>query len=387
MMNGVAEASHDGVSTYLSNDDLTRRLAKLTDDNWAKDLEIQNLRRLHASEESVSMRLKAEMSLHLAKLDDSYYRQNELEEMVAAKEAELQSFKEESKRLFREASNAHRSEMDALQRTNAALRQRLDEVQGVLGEKQAEVEHSSRAYQEALHKTTLQADAFRLREAQLTGEIAKLRADQTRAETGLAGVRDELSQARSAIEELKGRHALEVAEVQNQATQALSDVQSRLEAEFQKRFEAVLSENGKLRQMLEMRDDQMEIDRNNLKKWQEQLNFFDQHLRQTKTNLKRDKTEILKLAKQFTVELQELRTTRDQIFTEYARLTESEIAKTRDQISNTSSLSPQKAKLEERLEYLDKHRGSLLAGLDRTQALIGERLDTLNAIVRNATVL
>lgn len=30
------------------------RLAKLTDGSWSKDLEIQNLRRLHASEESVS---------------------------------------------------------------------------------------------------------------------------------------------------------------------------------------------------------------------------------------------------------------------------------------------------------------------------------------------
>jgi chromosome segregation ATPase len=421
-MNHAFEPSYDEPSLQTVKEELNRRLAKLTDETWAKDLEIENLRRLHASEEAVSMRLKAEMSLHQSKLHDAYHRQNELEEELAAKESEFQNYKEETKRLFKEASLSHRQEMDTTQRTNAALRLQLDEVQGALGEKQSELsrreaelaakgheldqagqmleslelaieqknseirsakeqgEQSLRACQDLTHKNAQQAEAFRMRESQLLGDLAKARTEQAKQEKALQEANEMIAELTAAFETEKSQNVMRMRDFEVAAQKGLQDLQARMEGEFQKQFEVVLAENRKFREMLGVRDHQMEIDRNNLKQWQEQLYFFDQHLRQTKDSLKRDRTEILRLAKQLTNELQ---LARNHAFKEYVQIAENEIARTREQIANTAALSPMKTKLEERLVQLTEQRDSLSAGLEKAQGMIDERIQALGAITKS----
>jgi chromosome segregation ATPase len=394
------------------SEDLTRRLAKLTDESWAKDLEIQHLRNLHASEEAVSMRLKAELAMHQSKLQDAYERQNELEEMVSAKEGELQSFKEESKKLFKEANASHRTELDILQRTNASLRQRLDELQGAYNDKQAEVERTeaARAAKEnELHhacqlvdslRTAIEAKdqevrtgreqveqtqrAFQLRENQLNTELSRARAEQVRLEKSLQDANSAIQHLTGAIETLKSQHEAEMRELEAGAQTSLVELQKKLELEFQKQFEVVLSENQKFRKMLEHRDTQIEVDRQNLKQWQEQLNSFEMHLRQSKESLRRDRSELIRLMKQSMTELQ---MAREHSFREHVGVAEIEIARTQDQLANTSTLSPLRAKLEERLQQMIEQRNALKAGIDQIQNHIDERIQTLNNIVRNATVV
>jgi chromosome segregation ATPase len=416
-------------------DDLNRRLAKLTDENWAKDLEIQNLRAMHASEESVSMRLKAECSMHLSKLHEALSRQTTLEELVAEKETDLQALREENARALHELTESHLNEIGTAQEAQSSLRRQITELQQELGaatEKNARQEadlqarirqleldcatqarqieqgnmvvdslrtaiekgaaelreakeHADqcfRASQELLVKNTQQTETFRARETQLNGEIVKLRTDLAKAEKSSKESNDALMQIRGTTDAQKSQHLLEMRNLEEAAARSLAELQTKMEEEFQKQFETVLSENKKFRQMLDVRDNGMEVERNNLKQWQEQLNFFDQHLRQSKETLKKEKNEIMRLAKLLTTELQ---SARNHAFKDYVQAADSEIARIQSQIDNTSALSPMKTKLEERLGQAIEHRDTLKANLASAQQQADERIQALSAIIKSTS--
>lgn len=405
-------------SFQAMRDDLTRKLAKLTDENWAKDLEIQNLRSLHAAEEAVAMRLKAETSLHLSKLHEATERVAELERMVRDRDEELTRSEEDGKRALREMRETHAREKDQVQESNAQLRQHLSRVGAERAELERQMEEFVKRREAELHETvridgerigrikTLENEIFersraleqananvqslrqaldsaRAQEGQMNAELGQLRTEKVGVEKIVKELNETIESLRSAMEDLKTRHAAEMGALEDEAQHALNDVQSNMQAEFQEKFEVAFEENKKLRQMLEVRDNQTEIDRSNLKQWQEQLHFLDQHLRMSKDALKKDRAEILRLAKQLTNEFCHAK---NHPFQKYVQLTDGEISRLQTQFANTSQLSPMRLKIEERLTELGSYRDYLLGALADAERQLEERVMAVNTIVKGANL-
>ena len=342
-------------------DEMNRKLSRLTDENWGKDLEIETLRKLHAAEESVALRWKTECSRLASQTHENVQRHEQLEKQLMETRSELADKAQE----LAEASGLIAALEQSLSTANEELSQVSDELQ-------AQKNNSAQVLNTLRIQHTKQFEQFHVRESQLLGEIEKLRF----ANSSMEG---KLSEATEINNQL--RHALTNTELET--ARGFSELQLRLQEEFQAQFETVLSENKKYRQMLEVRDTQTETDRSNLKQWQEQLNFLDQHLRQTKDSLKRDRAELLRFAKILSDELQQ---TRNHPFKDFMELTEIEFKSLQTQLSNMSTLSPTRGKLEERLSQMSQQRETVSRLIANSQKQVEERLQALTQITKAASV-
>lgn len=421
-----------------SKEALNRKLAKLTDEKWAKDLEIDQLNTQIAAEKGASLRLQEECSLHQRKLDESLERQSQLETTLLERENQLRSRQEESEKILRETQESHLHEVESLQETNAALRmqvtqlstecsdlqaaldmriedwgrteaelksrlQTLESENSAQAQKIAEADQIMRELEEALAGSTAelqrareeaghafqqihqqhaaQIEGFLGRESQLNAEIARLRVEGSKLEKRLRDSDDLVVELRTTLDTLRNQQASALRSLEVEAERRMTEMQSSLQEDFQRRFDGLLSENRQLRQMLETRETHNESERQSLKQWQEQLSYLDQHLRQFKETVKKEKTDLLRLVRQFINELQMAGT---HPFDEYVKLAEIEISKLQTQINNTSNLSPLRPKLEERLTQMAKEKDALQSTLANSKKVREERIDSLVAITKNA---
>lgn len=437
-----AEASIDSLKRTLADqqiaydrlkEDLNRKLAKLTDENWAKDLENESLRTLNAAEATANRRLKDERDLYQNQLREMSERCQEHEAALARKEEDLQALKAERAQELESVRTNHQDEVDSLKRTQESLRSeietersgrlelqdkfealrgeheaRLEEIENqrneleqahrLLGGLERAVESSSTELAEATTKVSeLQNEVGRLtqqlsqqfeqarsREAQMIGEVARLRGDCSALEQHLREANTVTAELRQTLDAQRVQHEAEIREMETEAQRGLAALKAKLQEEFQNQFEPILAETKVLRQKLEVRETNTENDRKSLKQWQEQLNFLDQHLRQAKDTLKKDKAEVVRLAKQLAQELQGAGL---HPFKDYLEFADTEIANLRVLFNNTSSLSPARPKLEERLAQMVEHREALNASLAEAQRVIGERVQAVVAIVKSANAL
>ncbi len=386
-------------------DELSRKLAKLTDDNWAKDLELQNLQDRLSAEEAIGLRMKAENALHLSRLHEVSGRQSDLERLLTERDEEVSALEKASRRAESDLMNVRR-EKDArihlLEAEAAENADQLERARKLVAELEAAVEAGAEetarvredaaraavkaqaAIQAANQQQAQAMSEFRNRETQLSSEIAQIRASCAEIDQGRKDALETAHQLRAAIEAHRAQADADLRRKDSENERSLAELRACLQEEFQKRFEVVVSENKKFRQMLDHRDTQIETDRNNLKQWQEQLNFLDQHLRQSKEALKRERGEMGRLAKQLSLELQQLR---HHPFQTHIEFVDAEITRLQVQHAATSALSPARAKIEERVAQMIEDRQRFTQNLAESQRLTDERLAALSNILKSVNTL
>jgi myosin heavy subunit len=413
-------------------DELNRKLAKLTDENWAKDLEADSLRRenvevkarleelqrmaervaelearvdeksgeINLREERVSV-LTRERNEQEAKSRELEAKVREFETTVSEKDSQIEQAGHLLEGLEREIESIRLELQTEREQGSQRIRQLTQQKEQALHElNQYHVQsthemsqqheqalrslsqHHEQALRAVHHQHAQQIEVFRVRETQMQNETASVRAELANLEKRHKDACDGSLQLRGSMEALKKQHMVEIQHLQSEAERHIADLKASLQTDFQKRFEVLLAENHALKQRLETRETKVEADRAELKKWEEQLKYLEQYLRQSKDALKRERSEVLRMAKQF---LDELAEARNHPYGEYLELTEFEVAKLQNQLANTSSLSPLRAKLEERLASMLEQSEFQRAALNRARQQIEVRLEAVNVIIKSAS--
>ena len=186
------------------------------------------------------------------------------------------------------------------------------EIDALRTELQTSEDRAAQTLWESNQQHSHQVEMIRRHEANLTGELATLRQERAAIEKRFHEVSERANGLKIAFDTQKNEHRIELRNLKNEAEQALNELQAqlktRLQSDFQSKFEVLLAENLRVSQLLEVRDNSAEIERKELQKRQVQLSVLEQQLRQSADLLKTDKSEILKLSKQLATELQHART-------------------------------------------------------------------------------
>jgi chromosome segregation ATPase len=413
-------------------DELNRKLAKLTDENWAKDLEAGALRRengeikarleeieglgerlqelrneldeknaeIERREDRIAV-LTRERNEQEARARDLEAKGREFEERITEKESQIGQAGQLLEDLEKEIESTRlelQSERDLGAQRIRQLTQQKEQALHELNQHHIQSTHDmSQQHEQALrslsqhheqalravhHQHAQQIEVFRVRETQMQNETASVRAELANLEKRHKDACDGALQLRASMESLKRQHMAEIQHLQGEAERHIGELKTTLQADFQKRFEVLLAENHGLKQRLETRETKVEADRAELKKWEEQLKYLEQYLRQSKDALKRERSEVLRMAKQFVDELAEAR---NHPYGEYLELTEFEVAKLQSQLANTSALSPLRSKLEERLATMLEQSEFQRDALNRAKQQIEGRLDAINSIIKSAS--
>ncbi len=166
------------------------------------------------------------------------------------------------------ATRAHRDEIDALEKTKNELLERVESLTAQLKEAKTQIEQLQKREEQALQ-------AFE----KIRTEYSSMDKCYQEATERAAQLSAQLAESRAAFEKV------------------LVETNARLQADFQKQFAALLAENQKLQERLEARDNRIEVELERLKARQDQVGFMEQHLNQVAMALKKDKADILRIAK------------------------------------------------------------------------------------------
>lgn len=341
-----------------ADEDWNRKLAKLSDDSWAKGLEIETLKR---AETDFLEKIEDLQSQVTRSLEAESNGRAELEAMkcdVKTTRAELDSALE-SEQLLREEMEANKKEALALQ---LSLKRQIEKAQT----DDAETKQNLNQLQGQMAQLT---DAFRAREAQLASAYEALRKEYSNLDACLREANESIAklQQDQIVSEKAHQDAL-VAQEQN------------LRASYEIESANIRTENAKLREMLSVRDTRLDQDRAALTTWREQLGYLDQHLRQMSDNLKKSRAEALKTAKAVAEEVQ---FALQNPFTDYLEIAQKEAAHLEAQLTNTSSMSPLRQKLEARQSAAQSHRDSIQEILDRSQSGLSEHSKTIQSVLKS----
>lgn len=313
-----------------SKDEMNRKFARLTDDKWSNDLEVDSMRQLQLSLQEEISRKQEEIS-DLRMLEASL--QNKIQELNVA----IATFK----------STASAEQND--------LMSQRDQATYALGQ--------------ALEKQSQLSEQFKNRENQLIMAFDQLRAEYSNIDKCYKDSVEVIAQLRNSLRE-----------TEQGAMRAMNELQNRLQADFQRQFEAVLIENRKLKEKLETRDTNLEVEKKKLQTWQEQLNFLDQHLKQFSQSMKKEKAEVQRLSQQIQ---QELDIAQKHPVPEYLAAAELEVTNLQNQLDHTSALSPARQKIEGRLAQAIEHREALKMILVDAERKFSERTSMLQTIAKS----
>jgi chromosome segregation ATPase len=291
-------------------DEMGRKLAKLTDEKWAMEIERDGL--------------KTAIS--------------ERDELLANAQGDTAKAVEETQR-------AHRLEIESMQSANEILSSQTEQMATEIAQMQSHASDLKRLHGE--------------REAQLVAAFDNLRSEYSNIDTCYKESSEHINRLRADLESV-----------------------TRTNAGMQAQLNVSAQEIRKLRQSLEVRDIGVDAERTRLQTWQERLEFLDQYLRQLSETMKRDKNDVLRLARSMA---QELESSRGQPFRDYLPAVENELTHLQTQLQNTSELSPMRLKLEVRLAQTREHKDALLAIFAEADRRTDERVRALQAIVKNAT--
>lgn len=338
----------DRITNEQAVEEWNRKLAKLSDESWAKGLEIEGLRRTESEIQEKILKLQEQVARTLAS------EASQRSELEAALESE------ETLRVQLEATH---KELDLSRRTSETL-----------GEELAQ-EKKSGAQALLTLKSQLEqvSDAFRKREAELITAFEALRVEYSNIDTCYKEANEATAQIRS---------ELRIREDDHQAR--LIEQEKNLRAGYLAENNDMIAENSKLREMLSVRDVRLDQDRAALQTWREQLGYLDQHLRQLSDSIKKDRAEVLRTAKAVSEEVQFNLT---HPFTEYLEIAEKEVSQLETQLVGMSAMSPQKTKHEARLTNAKSHRDGIVEILDHAKGGLSEHAKSIQAIVKNLETL
>ena len=171
------------------------------------------------------------------------------------------------------AHHSHRNELESLESAKAELGERIETLSAQLSEAKSEIE------------------LLQQREAQALEAFEKVREEYTNMDKCYQGATERAAQLSSQLSESKVAF-----------DKVLVDMNAKLQADFQKQFSALLSENQRLQAQLEARDTRIESELTRLKSRQDQVGFIEQHFNQMTAAIKKDKADILRIAKLLSME-------------------------------------------------------------------------------------
>lgn len=283
-------------------DELARKLAKLTDDIWAKDLEIDGLKREVTSDRSEITRLKSENAAHESTLEQAKVRFAQLEAtMNSTREAALAQADEHAQILC-EKQEAHAIELEVLSDARANLEDQISALSAERDRQDSRIEELNQAFdymkasleqklkdshrglqQErdehvaALNKLEAEKSVQAERITELEAEC--LRQSQQLSEAGdlLTALENELQLGREEIRKTKEHFAAQAREAKlehTQQVQACKVLEGQLNAEIvslraersnlEKRFRESSEAVGELRAALEIQKTERKAERRHL---------------------------------------------------------------------------------------------------------------------------
>lgn len=166
------------------------------------------------------------------------------------------------------ANRAHRDELQALENTKSELLERIETLNSQLNDSKSKIEQLQQREEQAL-------EAFE----KIRIEYSNMDKCYQEATERAAQLSAQLSESKAAFEKV------------------LVETTARLQADFQKQFSALLAENQRLQERLDARDNRIETELARLKSRQDQVGFLEQHLNQLAVAIKKDKADILRIAK------------------------------------------------------------------------------------------
>lgn len=193
------------------------------------------------------------------------------ERLIEQKNHELeraQALNHAAARALDKANQAHRSEMESLESAKNELSDRVDTLEAQLAESKLALEQLAQREEQAL-------EAFeRVRE-----EYTNIDKCYQQATDRAAQLSAQLSDSKIGFDKV------------------LVEMNARLQSDFQKQFSALMTENHRLQAHLEARDTRIETELAKLKTRQDQVGFLEQHLNQQAAAMKKDKADMLRIAK------------------------------------------------------------------------------------------
>lgn len=314
------------ITSSRSSEEWNRKFAKLSDEKWSLELEVDSLRQTNKEHEKAS---------------------SELEQELARVREEL--------RMANEAARESAHQIDKLNQNLAMEKKNAADLEEA-------VQFGKNALQEAV-------ETSRVRETQMMNAYEALRVEYTNMDKCYHDANNNVLRLREDILKLKNQHEIE-----------LNQLQERLTREFVTQSETLFTENAQLRENLAIRDTRNDAERTALQTLREQLNYLDQHLRQTAEKTKKDKAELWTSARNLAEELEFALT---HPFTEYLEIAELEIVQLEKQFAATSNISPARSKLQTRLEQAKAHRDGIDSILKGSNTEIAQHLERVRAILEN----
>jgi hypothetical protein len=346
--------------------DLERKLAKLTDEKWEKALEVEALTKLEISQRDEIEKIRQEATQAIEEIER---RQVTRIESLIADAAELKN------RLDASISENTRlaERLAASERTNLDQAARIDEADQLIAGLEIELEASKQELMSARETSSRTLAANQEHQAQLAGKLQAM----TVRETQLIAAFESLRAEYASIDACYKEASTNVVRMRGEF-----EVQSRMLADAQKDVESLNFERARLQQLLEVKEVRDESERTKIQTSREQLDFLERHLRQVSEALKKDKTEILRLAKQIAEELQP---SRQHPFKEYLQAAEMELLHLQSQLAAMSEMSPTRSRLEARISQSIEHRDILKTALLNSERHLEERIQAVQSIIRHAS--
>lgn len=318
-------------------EDYSRKLAKITDQLWNKDLEI-----------------------------------------------------EEKERQLRITKQNHGREMEALQESNTILNQQVNQVSADKTRIQMELAELLRKVRENEHRISTQKNELEQLNSRVIEQDQQL--EQARdlivhfeqalesSQVDLAKTKEDATVQLNESEHLYSQK-LETALQQNKDLHAELAKSRNENSSLQTKTLELDRQIDDLRHKIEIQESQFSANQKKLVDWQAQLENREQNFRVVRESLLKEKTDLIRLAKQFVNEIQMAKSTHP--FKDYLALTEGELNKLQSLHKSTLVHSSDRVQIEDGLSKLLKKREFLNSVISNSQKQLEERGKSLLELIQN----
>lgn len=442
-------------------DEFARKLAKLTDESWAKDLEIEDLRRqemaakrqlqdlLEQKEKSLReaqqshlqeieslqetnimlnqqigqlnterSQLKDELAQLIHRMREQERNAREKEQQILDTQNQFSEFRSQNERVLKEVESL-KADLHQAQQSTHAEKSHVAELQRILeAERRKTVHFEKRAMdldgvvktleqkiKDLLQRRDADAQTFRRLEADRNARIRELESQCAEQANQIEQARDVVASFEQALESnklslqnVKEAAARGLHEANQQSAQkietllkqqaSLNQELTRLRAECSSvesslveaneateaaraNCDRLSSENESLRLTLQSRDEELGSEYEKIQARRSELDLHEQKICQMSEAVRKEKSDLFRLAKQLANEMQMARATHP--FKDHLGVTDLELSKIQSQLKGATIAPQDRAKLEESLAKLFKKREFLNSVLTSSQKHLEER--------------
>lgn len=366
-------------------EELTQKIVKITDENWAKDLEIAGLRQqegllqtelknqleqnsrtlrevkqahiheldaLQETNSALNVQLKAfkgEMSAVNSRLIASSRSIEVLSNSISNKDNDIARIKHESEQALAGLRVRHDGEIQQLIKNEVKQSQLLETLQSSANQLKGQLNEVQVRSREELAKSFAEFELFKKHITEHTSRIQAEHVEQI----------EQASQLISAFElerdELRAGQARDTA-----AIQELSQRDGRLEAEV-----------IELRKQIDTLNERAEADLRNMQNWQNQLTQREQLIAQTSDSISFEKSSLIRLAMKLSAELNMAKSTHP--LKDYVGVIEAELASLQVKLKQLPNESLDRVKFVDGYKQVLKKREFLNSILAESQKQLEDR--------------